>query len=131
MNAPEQFPMPDSWMAVAGCYIGPPENYQATLDQSCSQPYSTCPCPPQMPKATTAVMPTITMTEREQAVNAANPPAQPFDFVRPLPSIVSTDPVEVTPSCSTFADWVDQNKGLAIGGLVLAGFLIFGGKHHR
>lgn len=118
--------LPEGWLTVSGCYMGPAADYPAYLKTSCEAPYSTCPCP--MPKATTALMPTMTGTARVLTVSEAENPMTPFELVRPLPSIVNNDAVDMAPPCSTFTEWVANNPLLAGGLLVGAGLLLFGRK---
>lgn len=123
------YSMPERWLDVAGCYTGPQENYDAFLASSCAAQYSTCPCVNQsMPRATTQVLPTMTPTQREAAILPAQGALSPVDLVRPLPTIVTQEPIDMTPPCSGFTDWVAQNQGLAIGLLAVTALLVFGGK---
>lgn len=129
----QPYPIPEEWkkdwIAVAGCYSGPKSGYDQFLAGSCAEPYSTCPCVnTSMPKATTQALPTMTPSAREAAILPAQGALNPVSLVRPLPSIVTQAPIDMAPSCSTFAQWVTENKGIAVALLVGGALLAFGGK---
>jgi hypothetical protein len=81
-----------------------------------------------MPRPTTAVLPTMTGTARAALVTSNETPVKPLDLVRELPSIVSTEPVDLTPPCPSFSMWVSEHPCAA--GLLLVGaaVLLWGRK---
>jgi hypothetical protein len=120
---------------VAACsaagYVG-----AKTCDDPACNPYKAamvangmCPgaAPPSspvpMPTATTARMPSITKSV------APMPVVTPSLMNQRMPSIVNPAPAVMAQPCGdTFAQWVNQNKAVAVGGLVVLALLMLGGR---
>jgi hypothetical protein len=83
----------------------------------------------QVPQNVTMTMPTITGTANV-TIPAPQPGLQPSDLLRPLPSIVSTAPVNVSAPCSAVSDWVGRNPLLGVGILAGLAWLVFGKKEN-
>lgn len=73
------------------------------------------------PTPTTMVMPAMVITSQTVASDP-QPDLTPQDLLKPLPTIVDNQPVEIT-QCNSFAQWVDNNPLMA--GLLLVGLAMF------
>ena len=80
-----------------------------------------------MPRPTTMEMPSITLTAATAAAGAPQPGLMPVDFLKPMPSIVSTTPEQMDADCTPFAQWINHNPLLAAG-LLLGLYLLVGRK---
>jgi len=79
--------------------------------------------PVPMPTATTARMPSITKSV------APMPVVTPALMQQRMPNIVNPAPAVIAPPCGdTFSQWVDQNRAVAVGGLVVLALLMLGGR---
>jgi hypothetical protein len=106
-------------------FNGNPGGSPACTDMACD-PYRPAWCVPgvgaqQMPKTTTQTMPDITSTAHEPP-----PPITPESLMQRLPDIVNPAPVIVPTCADAFAQWVDGNKLLAVGGLALLAWALLG-----
>lgn len=79
---------------------------------------------PTMPAPTTMTMPSTTATAQATTPNP-QPQLAPMDLIRPLPSIVNNQPVQIA-QCDTFTQWVGDNPVLAGG--ILVGLWMFLGR---
>lgn len=70
----------------------------------------------QLPQPTTMIMPGIVDTAQLTQPNTMGNSTDltPQDLLKPLPSIVDNQPVQVA-QCNSFAQWVDQNPLMAAG----------------
>jgi hypothetical protein len=88
-----------------------------------SRSQSNIPLPAQMPSAARLRMPSVSGIS---GLGATDSGLTPSALVQRLPSIVNPAPVDLSPPCSSFTQWVADNPGLAFGGLALvAYFTIF------
>lgn len=77
-----------------------------------------------IPRNVTMVMPQLVKQVQEVAPNP-QPQLTPADLLKPLPSIVNTEPVQL-PTCSGISEWVDQNPMMAVGVLGVLAYFVFG-----
>lgn len=82
-----------------------------------TQPVEMCTPTQPVPRATTMVMPTVTGTAQVMVPDQNKPDLAPQDLLKPLPSIVNNQPIQLA-QCNSFSDWIDQNPLLA-GGILL------------
>ncbi len=66
-----------------------------------------------MPAPTTMTMPGMTATAQATSPNP-QPDLAPMDLVRPLPTIVNNQPIQIA-QCNSFSEWVDKNPLMAAG----------------
>lgn len=79
-----------------------------------------------MPKSTSAVMPSMTLTATAGAPEQPGAGMTPQSFVRTLPSIINTAPTQMA-TCDTFTAWVSANPVLAGAMLLGLGLFMFKG----
>lgn len=115
------------------CCVKQGGTYQA--NGTCVMPAAASPVPTPsatpMPSATTATMPSITSTA---AVVTPQPPPQltPQNMAQRMPTIVNPAPAVIAPPCSNgLAEWVGDNTLLAVGGLALLAWMVFGKETGR
>lgn len=80
-----------------------------------------------LPKATTQSMPSMTATAQAQGLQIGSSPQpglMPSDLLKPLPSIVHTDPAVLEPDCDPISKWVEENTLLAALGLAAIGMFL-------
>lgn len=84
---------------------------------------------PTLPQPTSMTMPGMVMTAQLTSPDTMGNATGmiPSDLLKPLPSIVDNQPVQVA-QCNSFAQWVDQNPLLAGGILLGLAFFTFSKK---
>ncbi len=83
---------------------------------------------PTMPQGTPLSMPSVVATATSY-LPANNGGLQPSDLLHPMPSIVSTAPVQVPAPCSnSIEQWVSDNPMLAVIGLGALAWYVLGRK---
>ena len=85
-----------------------------------------------IPRNVTTVMPSLVAQANTQALIQSavqeQPVLTPGDLSRPLPSIVTTEPVQVGPVCDPMTAWINDNPMLALGVLGVLAYFTFGHK---
>lgn len=88
-----------------------------------SRSYTGMPIPEHMPRPTTMAMPNMSLTALA-GLGDTSTGITPTDLVQRLPSIVNPAPVVADP-CSSIAEWVSNNNGLAIVALAALAWFTF------
>jgi len=76
----------------------------------------------EMPKATTLCMPSMVLTA-EALGYSPQPGLIPQDFLKPMPSIVTTNPTVLESDCNPISKWAGANPLLAAAVLIGIGML--------
>lgn len=90
--------------------------------------------PSGMPESTTMMLPTITGTAQAQGATTGSSGGivqnlSPVDLLKPMPSIVNTDPTVVPGvACDSISQWVNQNPLFALGALGLLAWFVYSKK---